>query len=145
MIKTILIPISFANKPIDHADAYQFSKGQFAQELEQTAYSNFWIECSLPAVPHKDSLIELDDIDEQDMIEQLTKVFDKCKGFQRLMANFRNEKMEYTGDVTARDAIKYFCGFENKCDGVYSGCWYVDRVNFRANDEYMYVEIRQSL
>lgn len=145
MLKVILIATSFANDSFDSARVGDFHNGKFIAPVEYTAHSNFWIECTLPAVPLINSPINLGAIEAEEMIAQLKEVYTKVEGFRNLVRKFRDANIDYLGDITIENALLYFCGYENKVDNVYSGHWYVDRVCFRANDEYVYVEMHHEL
>lgn len=141
MIKTILIPNSFSNKTIGQSYNCDFINGKYAYGEDAEIRGNFWLECTLPAVPLVGSVIELGGIDEEQVMKHLTEIFHKCYWFRELLKKYRDENYEYLGDITLLETLSHFAGHKHVVESIYEGSWYVDRVDFRVNDEFMYVEI----
>lgn len=143
MIKTILVAKSFQHEDFDDSSPYIFNNGEYVPN--NYGHYCFWIKCTLPAVPPSKSVIALESIDKQDMLNQMTEIYKANVGFRNFMRKFRDNNFATIGDITIEDALKHFCGLDDKVVDVYSGVWTVENVSFRPNDEYVYVEIRNDL
>lgn len=144
MYKVILIPSSLFNESIDYAEVWDFKSGEFVRGEECTDESGFWIECTLPVIPEKGSLIDISGIEMDDMLRQLTEVYKKSRGFREIIRKYCcDNKISLSGDISIEESLRCFCGLEYRyrSESLYSGCWYAQRCSYRANDEYIYINI----
>lgn len=141
MYKVILMPNSVMGIGIDPPHVWEFANGK-PIESNNRCLTGFWLECSLPAIPRKDDVIDLHSIPSQEIYEQLQKVFFQSKDFRNVVKKYRDNLIEELGDITVEKALWDFCGCsDNRVDSILVGHWCAECSYFRLNDEYVYVEI----